>query len=174
MTSEHVLTPYDLLDRFELRDPPVNLSAIARGLGLEVIEVINADWEGAIEPVRSQVFVEVESRVCGRVSIEQARLVLAHEIAHHVCHAGLRFRCQFGADGHQPDGCHGETVFGGEGLDPYRLQANRFALELILPRHWLIAHHRYEQGDVLATRFGVGRHLLDLRLKEVFGSWPRG
>lgn len=142
------MRPGDVLDSAQMSSPPVDILSIARRESVRVLGVTEARWDGALERNRNQatVYVNLDNEKT------RQRFTVAHELAHHFLHGSRSrvFRCRF-AD---------------PKFDVHEIEANRFAVDLLVPSHWLRAYLRYENISQLAERFQVSDKVIEYRLDE--------
>lgn len=75
----------DLLLRFGVREPPVDVGAIARRLGLDVLELSLPSWFfGVLMRVGGDPYIVVNKHM----PQHRKRFTLGHEIAHYLLHGG--------------------------------------------------------------------------------------
>lgn len=134
--------------------PPLNLNAVAEELGAEVQVVeMPPDLSGALLREPDHAVIAVNSRH----TPAQRRYALAHEIAHLALHPeiGVHVDEGFALDLRAPTMGTAETI--------ENVEANIFALHLLVPNRWLLADIDIEAFDfededrlgALARRYGV-------------------
>jgi Zn-dependent peptidase ImmA (M78 family) len=131
----------DLLGSCGIHTPPVDVLAVARHLGVRVVEVSTAAWDSALDVGSATLYVT------RTLTATRTRFAIAHGLGHAHLHQGKQaaFRERF----ESPRFC------------PYELEANLFALRLLAPWSWAEAYCIYESPDQVAARFGVTRAVLD-------------
>ena len=139
------MKPDDLLERCGIHRPPVDVGAIARQLGVTVTFVGAADWDSAYD-VGSRTLYVTEALTATR-----RRFAIAHGLGHALLHGGrqMAFRERFER----------------QAADPWELEANLFALRLLVPRYWALAYSGYEPVEAVARRFGVTPALVEMQLR---------
>ena len=160
-----------VLERNDVRKPPVPVDEIAGKLGISVV------YSPSKEDVSAVLFRNhVSASLIVNSSNEQSsqRFAVAHEIGHFLLHKGeifldKRLRVNF------LDRQSGLTAASEE------IQANQFAAELLMPRDWMIdaADRRFKRrrrtsedelvGE-LAEQFDVSREAVEYRLANL-GVW---
>jgi Zn-dependent peptidase ImmA (M78 family) len=137
-----------VLGELRIATPPVDVVAIAEAYGIQVRGADHAQWDGAIDMGGAgqppTIYVAGVKRTPGQ------RFAIAHELGHYFLHGHLQraFRDKFGA----------------QGFDPLEMEANRFALELLMPASWVQTYAQYENASQLAQRFGVAPETMRKRL----------
>ena len=136
----------ELLDQLNADRPPVDVASIASALGLHVKLVHNAQWDCALDVASSTIFVQ-------NGTLTRVRFAIAHELAHWQLHRSSRsaFRCNFYYEGR---------------LDAHEVQANGFAVDLLLPSHQVAAYSLYERPEQIAERFQVTVALVEHQLRH--------
>ncbi len=136
-------TAQDLLYKYHQHSPPFEPVIIAQGEGIVVMLCPKAQWDGAIDRgPPAKLYVNTSN------THTRQRFTVAHLLGHWFRHPEKPvFRDRFA-----------DHV----GLDPYEMEANRFAIELLTPWSHVAAYSRYEQGKDLADRFGVSLDFLRL------------
>lgn len=139
-----------LLAHFQIGMAPIDVFAIAHGLGAELHFVRNAEWDGAVDSKRdgsARIFVSVDT-----ADVRQ-RFTVAHEVGHLLLH--------------EPGRAHRDK-FSSSGLDIAEIQANNFAAELLMPA-WLVGAHVGPGINVaqFARAFGVSTQAMEFRLKKL-------
>lgn len=167
-TDDAVLPPWEELKRLKVRPskvlalfgvsaPPVDVFAIARGLGV-ALEPLPAERAGDAEGQCSGELVvhgyNAIIRYAANQSIVRQRFTVAHELGHLLLHEeGRAYR---------------DTTFAGT---PREIEANRFAADLLMPLSWVAAFADLYRDDVarLARTFQVSEKAMDYRLANVAG-----
>jgi hypothetical protein len=144
-------TPDRLLSHFGVGSPPVDVIAIARGLGAEVHFMRGSKWEGAVDS-RPEGSARIFVRTDGIAQTRQ-RFCVAHETGHLLLHEpGRAYRDDFSSSGQSIS----------------EIQANNFAANLLMPS-WLV--NAYATGGVrvaqLAKLFDVSQPAMEIRLKSL-------
>jgi Zn-dependent peptidase ImmA (M78 family) len=140
----------DLLEIFEVRTPPVDVEAIARGLGVAVQYVPNPGWSGAV----SSTDAEAGMWISAEDAAVRQRFTLAHELGHLLLHqVGHAYRDR----DYEP------------GTSRVELEANRFAAELLMPAWMVRAAMASTRGDTsrLARLFDVSEAAMRFRLSNL-------
>jgi len=153
----------ELLDEFEVAEPPVPVRRIARGRGARIFqEGQEGDLSGFLFRRGGEIIIGVNTR---QAPVRQ-RFTIAHELGHLMLH---------GLDELHVD--HGFTVrlrsdVSSLGLDEDEMEANRFAAELLIPTRLLKKDLEGAELDLtedetlrfLAKRYGVSAQALAIRL----------
>lgn len=154
---EH-LSAQDLLNRFRMTKPPIDVYLLAQLLETELILVDNADFAGAIE-VNMNPYQAYEAKISVNASDADVRkrFTIAHEIGHLILHdltSGVLRR---------------DTDF--RDNSPLERQANGYASKLLMPE-WIldsiVEHYRYN-SEILAAVFDVSVPAMVIRLKKLYG-----
>lgn len=149
--------------------PPVDVKAIARKLGIRVIEAdLGADVSGLLVTNPGQ-----QVSICVRAGDVRARqrFTIAHELAHHI------LGHQFEAGGHvhvdRGNFISQRGPRASQGVDPKEIEANQFAAALLMPSVWVRAAAAEMQGQgplvdqhvvKLAGQFDVSEQAMTIRL----------
>lgn len=138
----------DVLAHLGMREPPIDPWAIAREIGVEVVEVDAPGWDGALQSdeTRAVAWLKRDEHPVRK------RFTLAHELGHLLLHpTGLTFR---------------DTSFSG---DARETEANLFAAGLLMPMWVLdpIAHHLKFDVEALCEAFQVSRAAMRIRLQRM-------
>lgn len=153
-----------LLREQGLTAPPVNVDRVARRLGLVVqYRPFNGDLSGMS-------FVKEGVPVIGVNAlhhVNRQRFTLAHELAHVLLH-----RDELASEVHVLN----RDAVTETGTDPFEVEANAFASELLMPELWVRAEigprwdvHDDELITRLAKRFGVSTLAVQNRLSALAG-----
>jgi Zn-dependent peptidase ImmA (M78 family) len=153
----------ELLNEFEVVEPPVPVRRIARGRGARIFqEGQEGDLSGFLFRRGRQIIIGVNTR---QVPVRQ-RFTIAHELGHLLLHAFGRLHVD-----------HGFRVrlrsdVSSLGIDEEEMEANRFAAELLMPTRLLKKDLEGAELDLtddetlrfLARRYGVSVQSLAIRL----------
>lgn len=149
-------TPIEIVGRF-LNQAPVDLAAMSRALGLNVVysAVLPDDVSGKIERKGDGYLVTVNARHPKR----RQRFTLAHEIAHYVLH-----RDYIG------DGITDNAMYRSAGLsDAVEQQANRYAADILMPAATM--RRLYREGKMsfaqMAEAFDVSTDAAKVRMRDL-------
>lgn len=148
-----------LLQDQGLTTPPVNVERLAKNLGALVRQ---SAFKGDLSGMS---FIKNGTPVIGVNTLHHAnrqRFTIAHELAHIVLH-----RDQLASEVHILN----RDALTETGTDPFEIEANAFASELLMPEVWikLEAGPRWDVHDDrlvtrLATKFGVSTVAIQNRL----------
>jgi len=162
----------DLIRKFGLEAPPIPADELAESLGAQLIyEPFDGDVSGLLMRDQGGVVIGVNARH----HPNRQRFTLAHEIGHLQLHktdslfVDKQMRLEF------RDKRAGMAIYRKE------IQANRFAAELLMPRHVLnreveklLSHNSADSGSFviasLSKRFGVSHQAMQYRLTNL-GYW---
>ena len=153
----------ELLDEFEVAEPPVPVRRIARGKGARIFqEGQEGDLSGFLFRRGKEIIIGVNTR---QAPVRQ-RFTLAHELGHLLLHDLDELHVD-----------HGFMVrlrsdLSSLGLDEAEMEANRFAAELLMPTRLLKEDLEGTELDLtddetfrsLAKRYGVSAQALAIRL----------
>jgi Zn-dependent peptidase ImmA (M78 family) len=150
-----------------LKTPPVDVFAIARGLGAEVRPLsLEADVSGILYRDGGRKVIVVNAAH----SQERQRFTVGHEIGHLMLHRGDPVHVDegFRINLRDPRAATAEDV--------EEIEANAFAANLLMPADWLKADLGGETLDVqdeaevsrLAMRYGVSPQAMIFRLTSLF------
>ncbi len=153
----------ELLDEFEIAEPPVPVRKLARGRGARIfLEGQEGDLSGFLFRREKEIIIGVNTN---QAPIRQ-RFTIAHELGHLLLHD---------LDDLHVD--HGFVVrlrsdVSSLGLDEAEMEANRFAAELLMPTRLLKEDLEGTELDLtndqtfrsLAKRYGVSAQALAIRL----------
>lgn len=133
-----------LLERLGIHSPPVDVGAVAHSCNVGVVHVTEAGWDSALDVGTRTLYLTAGLTATGR------RFAVAHGVGHYLLHRdrARAFRERF--EGH------------GDVLD---MEANLFALNLLVPWNWAAAYRLFETCDRVAERFGVTRALVEAQLR---------
>jgi Zn-dependent peptidase ImmA (M78 family) len=158
----------DLADERSNNAFPVNVEAIARSLGLNVVEAdLGPDVSGLLvfNGAKGEVYIHKKDPEVRR------RFTIAHEIGHHY----LRHQFESGTHVHVDRGNYisQRGPRSSDGIDPKEVEANQFAASLLMPSKMLRAriakipkakplldHH----VSLLARDFKVSEQAMTIRL----------
>lgn len=152
-----------LLGEHKISRSPIPVEALARSLG---VRVSYSPFEGDIS---GMVFRDEDHVIIGVNSLHhpnRQRFTIAHEIGHMLLHKGIEvhvdraFRINLRND------------VSSQAVDPEEIEANRFAAELLMPKHMLIRDLKgraidFENEDDLrrlASKYRVSIQALTFRL----------
>lgn len=153
----------ELLDEFEVAEPPVPVRKIARGRGARMfLEGQEGDLSGFLFRRGKEIIIGVNTH---QAHVRQ-RFTIAHELGHLLLHDlgelhvdnGFMVRLRSGVSS--------------LGLDEDEMEANRFAAELLMPTRLLKEDLEGTELDLtddetfrsLAKRYGVSAQALAIRL----------
>ena len=152
---EH-LSAQDLLNRFELKEPPIDVYLLAKVLEVDVQFSSDLNCSGALKveggvPWHATILVAQDS------SETHKRFTVAHEIGHLILHdvrAGTMWR---------------DTDFRGNRQEQ---QANGYAAKLLMPQWMLdsLAHRHNYDARTLASIFHVSDEAMKYRLDNLYGA----
>lgn len=156
LASAEAATPIEVVSRF-LDSAPVDLGAMAEALGLDVRydAAMPADVSGSIRRVGERFRVEIN----GQHGKARQRFTLAHEIAHYVLHRDLI-----------GDGITDNALYRSRLSNDLETQANRFAVEILMPAR--VLRSLYLRDGVrdlasLTSRFVASDAAMRIRLKSL-------
>jgi Zn-dependent peptidase ImmA (M78 family) len=152
-----------------LSKPPVDLSAIAQRLGVEIrLFELGAEVSGILYRDGDRKVVVVNNK---HSNVRQ-RFTIAHELGHLILHKGEPVHVDegFRVNLRDPRSATAEEV--------EEIEANAFAANLLMPSTWLkrdIDSDQLDPGDEeqlgkLAARYGVSLHAMALRLASLSQS----
>lgn len=161
----------ELLERKGISEPPVRVDEIAQHCGLKVRAqaVQNSDISGFILRTGKDAIIGVNSQ---HAAVRQ-RFTIAHELGHYLIHAqgvnevhvDRKFGVQF------------RDSLSSEGIDRDEREANLFAAELLMPKHFIEADlASVDKMDLvgddvfiekLARRYGVSSQAMVFRLANL-------
>ena len=148
-----------------VEQPPVDLDLVARAVGIRIRREANLPpgLKACYDDVRFEV------RVRERLSGNEERFAIAHEIGHHVLEHGGQECWNLGLAG--------ESLPIDEldvGVD-FEAEASRFASELLVPRAWCRADlvKGLQPGDI-AIRYRVSREVAFIAIDTYRFRLPRG
>lgn len=152
----------DILEKYNVTNPPVPIIDIVKGEGLNISTVSLSDFRTSDNPVCGALLVEDRTIAVEKTdSHVRQRFTLAHELGHWLLHPGeiekhpelavaMAFRAPVG----------GET-------SPLEQEANCFAATLLVPERMLKYWHERTQDQYhLARIFAVSPELMGYRLKN--------
>ncbi len=148
------LSPEDLLNRFGLVRPPIDVHLLARMMDVE----IRPEWDPSVS---GRVKVDgADAYITETLSepIFRRRFTIAHELGHLMLHHIHELQ----------EGKFRDTNFEG---DIKEAQANGYAAGLLMPL-WMVAEYGKRVGfqpDLVAQIFGVSRQAAAIRLQKVAG-----
>jgi Zn-dependent peptidase ImmA (M78 family) len=157
----------ELIERFEIRTPPVPVDRIAKELG---IRVQYAPFDGELS---GMAFVKDGKPIAGVNSLHhpnRQRFTLAHEVAHILLDRNL-----IESEVHVDRGSLRRDTLASAGVDPVEIAANAFASELLMPEPLLEAVLAGRPVDLedddliasLARRFKVSEAAMRYRLQPM-------
>lgn len=156
LADAEAATPIEIVGRF-LDDAPVDLDGMAQALGLDVRYEASmpSNVAGSIRRVGDRFRVDIN----GRHSKWRQRFTLAHEIAHYVLHRDLI-----------GDGITDTDKYRSRLSDDLETQANRFAVEILMPARTL--RPLYLRDGVrdlasLTSRLCVSEEAMRIRLRSL-------
>ena len=118
----------ELLTRFRITEPPVDVEKIAKNLGIRV-EFIDFDKD----EISGLLVRKGKKTVLGvnrKHSENRQRFTIAHEIGHFLLHKTKPIFVDELA-------LHFRTQISGEGINPEEIEANALAAELLMPRQFI-------------------------------------
>lgn len=125
---------------------PVNPVKVANSLGVKVL-VDNSDTNknGWYDGITNIIYLNTD------LPLEKKRFTVAHELGHHVMQHGTRKK------------------YTNEDADPFEIEANRFAIALLMPvsvvRKCVFVKEMSVEG--MADFFGVSERVVCVRLKQL-------
>ena len=164
-------TVNELLNELGITSPPVDVEAVARHKGAVVVKEPNKDdFSGFLyRSPDSPPIIGVNSLH----SLNRKRFTVAHEIAH-LCL-------------HPRSGVHVDQAFvqmrdakASEGVDEEEMEANRFAAELLMPKHFLLKDlsalgriYADDEKEIsnLAKKYEVSSQAMAIRLSSLHLIW---
>ena len=145
--------------------PPVPIERLARQRGMKVqFSPLDPELSGMAYVKEGVPFIGVNSLH----HPNRQRFTIAHEMGHHILHAGLL-----------ASGVHVDTVvlrrdpLAGQGINPEEIEANNYAAELLMPEEWLAPLVvGLDVGDdeglaIVAKKFKVSVAALQFRLLKM-------
>ncbi|MDO5531700.1 ImmA/IrrE family metallo-endopeptidase [Sutterella sp.] len=153
MTETAVVAANDILEKFWDKNVPVDVYAIARELGLSVVEANTPTHSGYFSSDEQTIYInENESPV-------RKRFTIAHELGHFILgHGDSDRNTSIWSDRYSPEQMEKETA------------ANKFATELLMPRKAISAMinilHITDAAE-LRKHLGVSSSALQIRLKSL-------
>jgi Zn-dependent peptidase ImmA (M78 family) len=147
---------WDLINKYWKMETPIDLDAIAFGMGAVVQRAPLGDISGKID-------IAIDGKSPPKISINSSefelrqRFTLAHEIGHLVLQHGTSLR--------DPN-----TNFYTGVMDPKEVEANRFAASLLMPEaavRYFIDEEGIASTKQLADMFQVSDAALGFRLKNL-------
>jgi Zn-dependent peptidase ImmA (M78 family) len=148
------LTARDVLAQHWDKKLPVNVEAIAKGLGMDVLRQPNPGYSGLFTKLADG------TPVCSINSADapvRQRFTVAHEIGHLVL-------------GHESGYRDGPEAFSTDNRDPREVAANQFAAELLMPEaaiRFLVFEKKISDVAVLAVKADVSQVAMQYRLKNL-------
>lgn len=163
----------EILSRFGIRNPPVPVDRIAKGLGAQL------RFSPLDDELSGMIYISDGTPIIGINSLHhpnRQRFSIGHEIGHLVLHRDLisgkvhvdkEFRVQFPT--------LNRDAASALGTDNIEIQANRFAAELLMPTAWFIQAITTKPFDIdnegpleeIARKFRVSRQALDYRIRNL-------
>ena len=163
MTAEFMQKVEELLDRFDVKEPPVPVDRIAKGLGAELKYVpFDGDVSGMLYRDGSNTIIAINSLQ----PVNRQRFTLAHEICHLLFHEGRK--TVYVDTGYVNFRGHGEQ-------DQDEKDANQFASLLLMPERFIIPDlaedyfdlESDERVDSLRKRYKVSAQAMSIRLAKL-------
>lgn len=148
---ERRATADDVLSKFQITEPPVDVRSIIQQLGIHLSDVSDPGWSGAVmsRDATSSSQARADIWVNAQDELVRQRFTLAHELGHLLLHPlGQQFR---------------DTTFFGT---PKETQANAFAANLLMPL-WLLSEEAakmHGNARALADRFAVSEQAMSIRM----------
>jgi hypothetical protein len=141
-------SPGDILAELGIEAPPVDPKQIAEAYGFRVQVVPRVEWHGRV--------LLDEKTICVNSAADRylQRFIVAHEFAHAVLHGHLRREFV-------------DTFSGQSVVDHLTAQAGEFALDLLMPRNWLVARIGYLSTSSMAEVFDVPPGAIRARVKSL-------
>ncbi|MEK4035828.1 ImmA/IrrE family metallo-endopeptidase [Methylocystis sp. IM3] len=134
---------------------PVNVSGLAKTLGLRVIDANIGDASGKIERDLDGGYLIT---INARHSETRKRFTLAHEIAHYILHRHLI-----------GDGIVDSALYRSDRGDAVERQANSYAASILMPAP--LVDEKWKAGadtpELLAKAFHVSPTVAEIRIKEL-------
>lgn len=137
-----------LLEEFNIRRAPVDVRAIAKGLGIDILEISTDQWFYGVLTRYGDDFYIAVNKVMPET---RKRFAIAHELGHYQLHAhDLDYQ-------RRPD------------KEYHHREADVFALELCVPTQLLVreAFSWFNDHRVLADVFGVSEPLMVKKMEEL-------
>jgi transcriptional regulator with XRE-family HTH domain len=150
--DSHEAECLEVVKEFAAAPPPVDLSGLARRLGVKVVyRDAERGFAGAIHKVGTGYVITLN----GLDRRSRQRFTLAHELAHYIFH-----RSRIG-DGIVDDGMYRSGL-----SDRLEQEANRWAADILMPPDEVAKAQDSGVHDLdeLARRFGVSRSAMSIRL----------
>jgi Zn-dependent peptidase ImmA (M78 family) len=152
-------TPLAIIERYT-QDAPVRVEAIARDLGIAVIqEIMEPDVAGRIvrddttrSPAGFSIFIN------SRDPVRRQRFTLAHELGHFVLHRDII-----------GDGLIDDAMYRSRLADMYERQANRWAADTLMPAALVKGLYRGGMRSLaeLSNTLDVSEEAIRIRLSEL-------
>jgi Zn-dependent peptidase ImmA (M78 family) len=160
----------ELLSTFGVRNPPVPVDRIAKGLGAQL------RFSPLDDELSGMIYISDGTPIIGINSLHhpnRQRFSIGHEIGHLLLHRNLisgkvhvdkEFRIQLNRD-----------ATSALGTDKLEIQANRFSAELLMPTTWFLQALATKPFDIeneapfeeIAHKFRVSRQALDFRIRTL-------
>jgi Zn-dependent peptidase ImmA (M78 family) len=163
MTTEFMEKVEELLDRFNVKEPPVPVDTIARGLGAELKYVpFDGDVSGMLYRDGASTIIAINSLQ----PVNRQRFTIAHEIGHLLFHEGRK--AVYVDTGYVNFRGHGDQ-------DGDEREANQFASLLLMPERFIIPDLAEAQFDIesdervesLRKRYKVSSQAMSIRLAKL-------
>jgi Zn-dependent peptidase ImmA (M78 family) len=162
--DEIAKTVVTLLQKFDVRRPPVPVDKLVKKLGL-LLAPLPADDEisGAIIRKDGRVVIAVNPAH----HINRQRFTIAHELGHYFLHEGLETHVD------QNFRVAWRNAESSKAIDWNEIQANRFAAELLMPTSFMLKDlDSLEAVDrhavaLLATKYVVSPDAMKIRLSQL-------
>jgi Zn-dependent peptidase ImmA (M78 family) len=163
----------EILDRFGIRNPPVPVDRIAKGLGAQL------RFSPLDDELSGMIYISDGTPIIGINSLHhpnRQRFSIGHEVGHLVLHRKLisgkvhvdkEFRIQLPT--------LNRDATSALGTDKIEIQANRFSAELLMPTAWFLQAIATKPFDIdneapleeIARKFKVSRQALDFRIRNL-------
>lgn len=131
-----------------VKRPPVPVRRISRQLGVELLFVSGAEWDGAVESDKDT--GEATIYVNADQSETRQRFTIAHELGHLLRHRpGVAYR----------------DIWSSRGSSVKEIEANQFAANLLMPAWMISAYAPARSISDLASMFKVSHDAMSIRLK---------
>ncbi len=160
----------DLLDRFNISAPPVDVKKIVKGLSIQINEGDLGEISGLVFSKGTQVIIGVNEKH----SQNRQRFTIAHELGHHYLHSQSPLYVDKVFSVRLRDHVSSEAV------NPEEIEANAFAAELLMPSKMIMEdiHAQtnfidYEKDGLdsvlkaLASRYEVSEQAMTIRLMNL-------
>lgn len=144
---------------------PVDVKAIISELGIAYAERwLSSGASGAIVRSGDNFTIEINSME----SLNRQRFTAAHELGHYLLHRDIM------GDGNRMHR-HIDTLYGGGEQSgdvifkrSHEIEANRIAAQILMPAQLVTKEHEHTpDAATLATKFGVSKAAMEIRLKTL-------